>query len=271
MKAYTALSIVSLLAGTNAFIINKHVVSRPPAPRILSHMTSFLQMIELSSTPDEEELDEEGNVMRIPVKNIKRDWTWTKGDIVYKADGEFDVDLFLNEDPKKIKGVAFFMHGFSQYPIAYRNTLKKAAEKTDVAIIAVKTGIGSKIVLGGIKDKPKGVGREWTQVVLQRAVSEDTKQCIKMVLDGDDVFEEYGVTASAVKGKMAVMGHSMGGGLCLPVAKDFPKDIDHVFAMAPAYGVEGYFDPLDDGVRKHTATNKIMEASLVRNSSIRFC
>jgi len=207
---------------------------------------------ESRSLPDLEAVDEDGNPVRIPVKGIKRDWTW--GDD-YKAKGEFDVDLFVPEDGI-VKGCAFFMHGFSQYPIAYRGTLKEAANKANVAIIAVETGITSKIVLEDTKNKPDGAGREWSQFALQRALSEDTKQCIRMVLEGDGVFEEYGVTSRAVKNKMAVMGHSMGGGLSYYVAAEFGKDIDYVFTMAPAASDVEEFNCIN-AVEKSIARNSM--------------
>ena len=51
------------------------------------------------------------------------------------------------------------------------------------------------------------------------------------------------------------MGHSMGGGLSFPIAAgDYCKEIDYVFTMAPAYGVEE-FDPISKGVKKYTAPN----------------
>lgn len=221
-------------------------------------------MAKSRTMPDIEEKDDDGNVVRIPVKNIERDWTWydeTYGE--YDAEGEFSVDLFLplnnNNGKKEIKGCAFFMHGFSQYPIAYRETLKEAAESSKVAIIAVETGITSEIVLNDVLNKPKGAGSDWAQFVLQRAVSEDTKQCIKMVLAGDDVFEEYGITKRAVENRIAVMGHSMGGGLSFPVAAALGKEIDYVFTMAPAYGVKEFFDPID-AVESRTASNSMLLA-----------
>merc|ERR1712071_659219 len=62
----------------------------------------------------------------------------------------------------------------------------------------------------------------------------------------------------SVKGKIAVMGHSMGGGLCFPVAADTNILADHVFAMAPAFGVQ-VFDPID-AVKKHTPKNAMIVA-----------
>jgi hypothetical protein len=192
--------LVSSTKGVDAFISNpirQHVTSSPRSFPSLNIMTKKSR-----SLPDLEAVDEDGNAVRIPIKSIERDWTW--GDD-YKAKGEFSVDLFVPED-RCVKGCAFFMHGFSQYPIAYRGTLREAADKANVAIIAVETGITSKIVLEDVKNKPDGAGREWSQFALQRAVSEDTKQCIRMVLEGDDVFEEYGVTRRAVKNKRDICG-----------------------------------------------------------------
>ena len=110
------------------------------------------------------EPDQEG-VKRIPVRNIEREWTYED----YTADGEFSVDLFLPDGD--VKGVVFFMHGFSQYPIAYRSTLKKMSDYANVAVVAVETGLTSGIVLSEIASKPLSFITEptWPQFVLQRA------------------------------------------------------------------------------------------------------
>lgn len=178
----------------------------------------------------------ESGVDRIRVKNIEREWTW--GDD-YTATGEFSVDTFIPEG--EIKGCVFFMHGFSQYPVAYQKTLKLTADNANIAIIACETGLTSGIVLKDIASKPFSFITEpsWPQFALQRALSEDTKQCIDMVLKNDEAFKEYGITKDLPLG---VCGHSMGGGLCFYVAKTFPE-VNHLFAMAPAEGVEP-FEPL---------------------------
>jgi len=191
--------------------------------------------------------DKDGNVVRVPVKNIEREWS--DGD--FKADGEFSADLFLPEE-KEIKGCAFFMHGFSQYPVAYRQTLSEACEVAGVAIIAVETGVTDKFV------RKDAEGKSGLQFNLQRAILEDTKQCIKMVLDGDEAFAEYNVTKKTVGKNIAVMGHSMGGGLCFPLAADC-KCIEYVFTMAPAFG-EPQFDPIIEGVKKRTPKHSMLLA-----------
>jgi len=223
------LCVISLRSHAEAFGIPGTTVSRPASRYI-------------------EERDEDGSAVRIPVEDIERTWTFND----YEAKGEFSVDLFVPENGN-VKGCAFFMHGFSQYPIAYRKTLKEAAESTNVAIIAVETGVTSKIVLSDVVKKQT----KTPQFALQRAVSEDTKQCISMVLDGNDVFAKYGVTKRAVGDRIAVMGHSMGGGLSFPVAAD--KNIDYVFAMAPVAG-ESVFDPVKEGVDVRTAKNSMLLA-----------
>merc|ERR1712038_537433 len=163
------------------------------------------------------------------------------------------VDTFIPEG--EIKGCVFFMHGFSQYPVAYRKTLKLTADNANVAIIACETGLTSGIVLKDIASKPFSFITEpsWPQFALQRALSEDTKQCIEMVLKNDEVFKEYGITKDLPLG---VCGHSMGGGLCFYVAESFPQ-VKHLFAMAPAIGVEP-FKPL----------STIEEESVVDNSML---
>jgi len=143
------------------------------------------------------------------------------------------------------------MHGFSQYPVAYRQTLANACEAASVAIIAVETGATDKFV------RKKADGITGLQSSLQRAISEDTKQCINMVLEGDEAFAEYGVTKCAVGNKIAVMGHSMGGGLSFPVSADC--NVDYVFTMAPAFG-EPQFNPIDEGVDKRTPKNSMLLA-----------
>jgi len=194
--------------------------------------------------------DNEGNVIRIPVKDIQRDWSFED----YEAEGEFSADVFVPADGQ-IKGCAFFMHGFSQYPVAYYETLIESVEASGVAIIAVETGLTSKGVLGeSMKAKLKRVS---PQFVLQRAVSEDTKQCIRMLKEGSDAFADLGITKNAVGNKIAVMGHSMGGGLSFPVAADC--GVDYAFTMAPAFGEEK-FDPIAEGIDRRTPKESMLLA-----------
>ena len=223
------------MVGTDAFFLGKSPVSSMP---------------KVTSMPDLEKKDDDGILLRTPRKKIERDWTFDG----FESSGEMTVDFFLPEDGN-VKGCAFFMHGFSQYPEAYCSTLKKAADKASVAILAVETGISSSFVL---KEALKN--RSDAQLVLQRAVSQDTNQCIKMVLEGNDIFKEYGITKQRIQKRIGVMGHSMGGGLSFPVAAgDYCKEIDYVFTMAPAYGVEE-FNPIEKGVKIHTASNSMLLA-----------
>lgn len=108
---------------------------------LLGPTEAFSGFPKSKSMPDIVEKDGDGKVIRIPVKNIERDWTWED----YTASGEFSCDLFVPENGQ-VKGCAFFMHGFSQYPVAYRKTLKQACEASNVAIVAVETGLLSSIV-----------------------------------------------------------------------------------------------------------------------------
>ena len=196
--------------------------------------------------------DKEGNVISVPVKNIERDWSFEG----FEGSGEFSVNLIVPED-RKVKGCAFFMHGFSQYPVAYHQMLKEACENAQVAVIAVETGVTSNAILKeSINSRRERTG-ETPQFILQRALSEDTKQCIRMLKEGSDAFAEYGVTRSAVGNKIAVMGHSMGGGLSFPVAAD--SNLDYVFTMAPAVGEES-FDPIKEGLDKRTPKNSMLLA-----------
>lgn len=194
--------------------------------------------------------DRNGNVIRVPVKNIERDWNFEG----IEGTGKFSAQLFMPEDGE-IRGCAFFMHGFSQYPVAYYETLKTACEEAKVAVIAVETGITSSgVFIEAVKARRSDLT---PQDILQRALSEDTKQCIRMLKNGDDAFAEQGVTKSAVGDKIAVMGHSMGGGLSFPVAADC--DINYVFTMAPAFGVES-FDPITEGIEKGTPKESMLLA-----------
>lgn len=192
--------------------------------------------------------DEDGNVLRVPVRNIERDWEFDG----YTADGEFVADLFLPEN-KEITGCAFFMHGFTQYPIAYYGMLKETCETAGIAILAVETGF-TDVFSDALRAVLTGLPPTY---ILQRAVSEDTKQLIRMLKAGDGAFAEYGLTLDAVGDNIAVMGHSMGGGLSFPVAADC--GIDHVFVMAPAYG-EPQFDPIIEGLAQRTPDTSMMLA-----------
>lgn len=153
-------------------------------------------------------------------------------------DGDFKTEVIIPTlaDDENVKGVSFFMHGFSQYPKAYRATLMQAADEAKIAVIGVETGIISSEVVKNIV-KAKGKGAKDKQYYLQQAVSEDTEQCIRMVKDNDEIFEKLGVPGVGLP--MGLIGHSMGGGLCFSVASKFPE-INHLFVMAPVEGVEEY-------------------------------
>lgn len=140
------------------------------------------------------------------------------------------------------------MHGFSQYTKAYSDSLQKCADAAGIAVISVDTGITS--ILGDVITNPFGPKPPF---VLQRKLSEDTKQCIQMIMDGSDEFKEFGIGKNV---PMGVCGHSMGGGLSFPVAAAFPK-INYVFAMAPASG-EPAFASIPKGVDVRTANNSML-------------
>lgn len=248
-----------------------------PAHPSISSSPLLLLNAKSRSMPDISDDDNESGVNRIRVKNIEREWTWGNDkddDGHYIAQGEFSADVFIPEG--KIKGCVFFMHGFSQYPIAYRKTLKQTADNANVAIIACETGLTSSIVLKDVASKPLSfiTDRTWPQFALQRALSEDTKQCIHMVLDNDQTFREYGIHK---KLPLGVCGHSMGGGLCFTVAESFPE-INHLFAMAPAIGVDP-FQP-SDAIEHRAVDNSMLlagnwdliaPASKISNLSVQSC
>jgi len=188
--------------------------------------------------------DKDDNVISVPVKNIERDWSFED----FEGCGEFSVNLIVPED-RKVKGCAFFMHGF------YHKMLKEACENSQVAVIAVETGVTWNAALIESMNIRRECTCETPQFILQRCLSEDTKQCIRMLKEGSDVFAEYGVTKSAVGNKIAVMGHSMGGGLSFPVAAD--SNLDYVFTMALAVGEEA-FDPIKEGLVKRTPKNSML-------------
>mmetsp|Transcript_872 Transcript_872/g.1065 ORF Transcript_872/g.1065 Transcript_872/m.1065 type:complete len:317 (-) Transcript_872:251-1201(-) len=248
------------MTNANAFVspINNvaRTINRDPSLNLFGNL-GIAKRVEIAKTAykvkDVADIlgkDKDGNVIRVPVKNIERNWRFEE----YEAKGEFSADLFIPEDGK-IKGCAFFMHGFSQYPVAYYSMLKNACETAGVAILAVETGLTSDTVLSeSMKAKFSGVS---PQFILQRAVLEDTKQLIRMLQEGDGAFADYGVTKSAVGNRIAVMGHSMGGGLSFPAAADM--GIDYVFTMAPAFGEED-FDPIAEGVEKRTPKESMLLA-----------
>jgi hypothetical protein len=204
-----------------------------------------------------------------PIKTkVQRDWSYTEenGD-TYEADGDISLKVFLPENGEKVKGCAFFMHGFSQYTTAYSETLQRVADNSNVAVISADTGISSRIVLGTILSNLFEMikNREYPQFVLQRALSEDTKQIIRMISNGDEAFKEFNIGKNVPKG---VCGHSMGGGLSFPVAADSPG-VNYVFTMAPAFGVSA-FDPIEEGVMKKTVNNSMLlagKADLIARAS----
>mmetsp|Transcript_21303 Transcript_21303/g.31984 ORF Transcript_21303/g.31984 Transcript_21303/m.31984 type:complete len:383 (+) Transcript_21303:110-1258(+) len=198
-------------------------------------------------------LSDRGGVKR---RRIEREWTYTEDDgTEYEGKGKFETYVFLPEG--EVKGCAVFMHGFSQYTLAYRETLLRVAKKANIAIISPETGITSGIVLGELLSKPLELikDRNRAQFVLQRALSEDAKQCIRMVMDGEEVFKDLKIKKNTPLG---VCGHSMGGGLSFPVAAEFQR-INYVFTMAPAAGVP-QFDPISNGVEKRTVANSMLLA-----------
>jgi len=206
---------------------------------------------------DEKLANDEGNVKKRKRVKLERDWTFKRDNgEEYKASGKMNLKVFYPNEPT-IKGCAFFMHGFSQYPKAYRKTLQEAADKANVVIVASETGIFSPFVLSGIFSHLDKVikDRTFTQFFLQMALSEDTKQTIRMILENDKSFTDIGLNSRL---PMAVCGHSMGGGLSFPVAAGFQK-INYVFTMAPAFGVDD-FDPIKKGVDVRTVKNSVLLA-----------
>jgi len=194
----------------------------------------------------------------IESRKIQREWTYIEDDgTEYHGKGKFEVKVFLPETGK-VKGCALFMHGFSQNTLAYQDTLKKVADHANIAIVSPETGILSPIVLKDILSNPLAMisDKNRAQFVLQRALSEDAKQCIRMISEGHDLFQKELNIGKNVP--LGVSGHSMGGGLSFPVSADFPK-IDYVFTMAPVAGVS-QFDPIVEGVDKRTVKNSMLLA-----------
>lgn len=190
-------------------------------------------------------------------KKIERDWTTIDANgEEYVSKGSMKTKIFLPEEGK-VKGCAFFMHGFSQYTAAYEGTLQDTADNANVAVISVDTGIASWFVLGELLSDPLAMikDRSRAQFVLQRALSEDTKQCIRMIKAGDEAFKEFDIGKNV---PMGVCGHSMGGGLSFPVAAAFPS-INYVFTMAPVAGVAA-FDPIEEGVKVAASNNSMLLA-----------
>lgn len=189
--------------------------------------------------------EEDGEAKEVgDVKEIPRIWT----DGTFTPRGEIDLDVFypmvsssssssfVRRSSSKPKGAVFFMHGFSQFPVAYAKSLQKTATEANVVVFAVETGLTSSAARGPLFSDQ--------QFWLQRAMSYDTIQLIEMMKDGEfsDIVDR--------NVPVGLCGHSMGGGLCFYVANQFPNQIDYVFAMAPAYGVAA-FDPI-------AATSKVV-------------
>jgi hypothetical protein len=193
-------------------------------------------------------------------KRIDRDWTYVDEGTneEYKGEGKITLKVFLPKDGK-VKGCAFFMHGFSQYTKAYSESLERVADHANIAIISPDTGITSGIVLGELLKNPFALiaDRNRPQFVLQRALLEDTKQCVKMVLAGAEDLKEFSIGKNVPKG---ICGHSMGGGLSFPLAASPEcKSINYVFTMAPVAGVP-QFDPIKQGVDKRAVKNSMLLA-----------
>lgn len=230
----------------------------PISPNIVSMKPSLTSRLSTSSGIERGASSINPLFAKPKTKKIERTWEYEEenGDL-YKAGGEMEVKVFLPERGD-VKGCVYFMHGFSQYTEAYSDTLTKVSNSANVAIISPETGITSRIVLCELLKNPLALitDRTRAQFVLQRALSEDMKQCIEMVKNGDSVFKELGITKKVPKG---VAGHSMGGGLSFLVAAQ--KDIDYVFTMAPVGGVPK-FDPITAGVNVRASKNSMLLAGL---------
>eukprot|EP00957_Ditylum_brightwellii_P066649 5057945-Ditylum_brightwellii.AAC.1 len=122
--------------------------------------------------------DNDRIVICIPVKNIKRNWSFQN----YKTKGEFSADLFIPKDGK-INGCVFFMYGFFQCPIAYYTMLKNTCNTAGVAILAVNTGLTFDTVLS--KNIKANFAIMSPHFLLQHTVLEYTKQLIQMLQEGD--------------------------------------------------------------------------------------
>jgi len=234
-------------SGISKVIISCLLLSMLSVTWVVLHVDSF------SILSDNKKLSNDHS--RKPIrKMIDRDWTYVNDNgSIYHGKGEMKVNIFLPKDGI-IKGCVFFMHGFSQFTLAYEKTLTNVSEVANVAIVSVDTGITSWIVLGELISKPLQIVTDVNraQFVLQRALSEDTKQCIRMVCNGHGIFKDLNIHQNIPIG---ISGHSMGAGLTLSVAAEF-KYVDYVFVMAPVSGVK-QFDPVN-GIAKRTVDNSMI-------------
>lgn len=172
-------------------------------------------------TSNEEKYDVERG---FETHRVKRLWTGGRNSMY--------VDWVLPEDASDIRGVIFFLHGFSQEPKAYRPTLEHVSNQLKVAIFAPEVDLDSPQVLEDVAGK---VGD--SQFCLQRALAFDAIQCIDMTIQRQPPFSNFLPSSSLPIG---VAGHSMGGGLSWFVASRFPKTISYVAALAPFPGVPAF-------------------------------
>ncbi|KAL7560072.1 hypothetical protein ACA910_016132 [Epithemia clementina (nom. ined.)] len=244
--------LATLPPGSNGFVVGSRSSSFHQSLQHPRHDLTSLSLIGyrdrgLLRSDDKDDGDDDSEALVLGRKNsAERVWT---GKDNFKPGGEIYFDVIYPEEgvnkKKQPQGAVFFMHGFSQYPVAYSKTLKNTATKANVVVFAVETGLTSKAARG-----PSLFSN--TQFYLQQAVSQDTMQLIQMFQDG-----EFSKIVSS-KVPVGLCGHSMGGGLCFYVAEQFPKLIDYIFAMAPAYGVED-FDPIV-ATKKTVAANAMLLA-----------
>lgn len=211
-----------------------------PSAKIPFSSALQAQVTEIADTHEEEAIGM--NSTESKMFNITRTW---KGGIE-----DMEVSLILPKN-NAVKGTVFFMHGFSQYPEAYRRSLKTMVEDLKVAVVAVETGLTSPQVLQDIFHNPEGLKAILkANYFLQRAVAMDTTQCVEMAKNGEYPFEE-------LKGKpMGLYGHSMGGGLTFYVSSQ--TEIDYVGGLAPEPGVKD-FRP-EAGLKIRPPANSIMVA-----------
>lgn len=238
----TKLLLFAALCGDATMAYAPSSISRhSPAPsataRYAKKKASFEKLddlkfdkVEAGELAFDKDIDKAGKTP-IVFKRAKIERTWEGA----RDGSEMKLDVIVPPTGKP-KGVVCFMHGFSQYPMAYRNTLKDISERAGIAIVAVETGLTSSQVLS---DTISRVGNP--QYVLQRAVAKDTLQCMQMIKNGEAPFNEFPQSA---RSKLGVFGHSMGGGLTPYVASKV-KRVEYMAGMAPFFKVEPEFTPED--------------------------
>ena len=170
-----------------------------------------------------------------------------------RGGGRYIVDLALPAQKASPKGIVCFLHGFSQYPLAYWDTLHELATDLGVLIGAPETGIFSLRVLRRWLSGEFGRSPDALQESLQRTLAEDALQMLDLMRQRAPPFDDLELSEDLPR---AMMGHSMGGGLCFYVGRH--ARIPALAAMAPFPQLQGDLDP-----SKNIASDPPSEAVLL--------